>query len=326
MTNGDGLKNNAQSGIENSTEKSKIIVYGAAVLFSLIVGFSFLAVKTSMVIATPLEVLTYRYNFAALSALVPVVVRYVKIDLKGKPLKRLMLTAGFYLGFMVFQAIGLLFATSIESGIIFAIIPILAKIIAHYYLGEKGDWKQNVFITLSIAAVIAMFVFSVQDFQGVSVTGLILLFVSSLLMALSNVFMRGVRSEFSPYTIAFAISLGGCLFFNAATLASGVISGEPIQYLAPLGHWEFVLACAFLGIPSTMVSSLLMAFMLAHMQAVKATIFGNLSTAISIIVGVIFLKEPLYLYHIVCTTFIIIGVIGTSMSGAPRPDRERKEK
>jgi len=160
MTNGDGLKNNAQSGIENSTEKSKIIVYGAAVLFSLIVGFSFLAVKTSMVIATPLEVLTYRYNFAALSALIPVAVRYVKIDLKGKPLKRLMLTAGFYLGFMVFQAIGLLFATSIESGIIFAIIPILAKIIAHYYLGEKGDWKQNVFITLSIAAVIAMFVFT----------------------------------------------------------------------------------------------------------------------------------------------------------------------
>ncbi len=312
--------------LNTEAEQSKMKVYGAAVLFSLVVGFSFLAIKTSMKVATPLEILTYRFNFAAMGAVIPLAVGYIKIDLTGKPPKKLILSAGFYLAFMAFQALGLLFATSIESGIIFAIIPILAKIIAHYYLGEKGDWKQNAFICLSITAVIVMFVFSVQDFQGISVSGLILLFLSSFFMALSNVFMRGARREFSPYTIAFAIALGGCLLFNAVTLIMGAVRGEPLHYLAPLAHWEFILSMAFLGVLSTLVSSLLMAYMLAHMPAVKATIFGNLSTAISIVAGVVFLREPLFLYHVVCTALIIAGVVGTSLSGSPRPKRESESE
>lgn len=309
---------------ENSESTNRKLVYGAAVLFSLIVGFSFLAIKNSMVVATPLEILTHRYNFAAIAAFIPLALGHRDVNFENKSREKLFLTTGFYLGFMSFQALGLVFATSIESGIIFAVVPIFAKIIAYFYLGEKGTLVQNAFVILSISAVIAMFVFGAQDFQGVSMIGLILLIISSVLMAFSNVFMRGVRGEYNPATIAFSIAVGGCLLFNMISLASGVVTEGPLQYFAPLRHWEFVVATAFLGALSTTFSSRLIAYMLAHMEAVKATIFGNLSTAISIIAGVIFLKEPLHLYHIVCTTLIIIGVIGTSLSGAPRPDRERK--
>ncbi|MGI6732728.1 MAG: DMT family transporter [Anaerovoracaceae bacterium] len=302
---------------DNLQDKNKNmkLVYGAAGLFSFIVGFSFLAIKTSMSMSTPLEILTYRYNFAAVAALVPFALGRRKIDLAYKPKKQLILTVAFYLGFMGFQAYGLIFATSIESGIIFAIVPIFAKIIAYFYLGEKGTLKQNLFIVLSISAVIAMFVLSVQDFQGVSAIGLLLLFISSVCMALSNVLMRGVRSEYNPYTIAFFIALSGCLLFNMITLITGAVSGEPLQYFAPLFRWEFILATAFLGVLSTTLSSQLVAYMLANMEAVKATIFGNLSTAISIIAGVVFLREPLYMYHVICTVLIIVGVVGTSLCG-----------
>ncbi|GAB1475606.1 DMT family transporter [Bacillota bacterium] len=311
---GEFTNKSADGEIEDDTGKqNRLKVYGAALLFSFIVGFSFLGVKASIAVATPLEVLTYRFNFAALGALLPVVAMFVKINIKGKPLSRLIVPAGFYIGFMIFQVIGLRYSSSIESGIIFAIIPIFAKIIAQYYLGEKGDWKENIFVCLSIASVIAMFVFSATDFGGVNIQGILLLLLSSVLMALSNVLMRGVRRDFSPYSIAFAIALGGCLVFNAATIAAGIASGEPTGYFEPLRHWEFIVATAFLGIPSTLISSLLMAYMLANMEAVKATVFGNLSTGISIVAGVLFLKETLELYHIICTIFIIVGVIGTSM-------------
>ncbi|HOA43131.1 MAG TPA: DMT family transporter [Bacillota bacterium] len=309
---------------KNRQSKNMKLVYTAAGLFSFIVGFSFLAIKISMSMSTPLEILTYRYNFAAVAALVPLIIWRSKIDLSNKPKKRLILTAAFYLGFMAFQAYGLIYATSIESGIIFAVVPIFAKIIAYFYLGEKGTWKQNFFIIMSISAVVAMFVFSVQDFQGVNAVGLILLFISSVLMALSNVLMRGVRSEYNPYTIAFCIALSGCLLFNIMTLIEGAASGEPLQYFAPLFHWEFVLATAFLGVLSTMVSSLLAAYMLANMEAVKATIFGNLSTAISIIAGVVFLREPLYIYQIICTVLIVIGVVGTTLSGMAKEEIEEE--
>jgi drug/metabolite transporter (DMT)-like permease len=108
------------------------------------------------------------------------------------------------------------------------------------------------------------------------------------------------------------------------TLIEGAASGEPLQYFAPLFHWEFVLATAFLGVLSTMVSSLLAAYMLANMEAVKATIFGNLSTAISIIAGVVFLREPLYIYQIICTVLIVIGVVGTTLSGMAKEEIEEE--
>jgi len=293
-------------------KQSNVKVYSSAVIFSLIVGFSFLGVKTSLLTATPLEILTYRFNFAFLTVLVPVALGLIKIDIKEKPKMKLALTAGLYLSFMAFQVVGLLFSTSIESGIIFAIIPILAKIIASIFLKESTNWKQNIFVCLSVAAVITMFVLGSTDIT-VNVVGLIILLISSMSMAFSNVMMRYVRGIYRPIEISYCITGGGCLLFNLATVIIGLKNGTLADYFIPLTHMNFIIATAYLGIPSTLISALLMAYMLANMEAVKATIFGNLSTAISIVVGVIILSEPLKAYHIICTILIIVGVIGLSM-------------
>jgi drug/metabolite transporter (DMT)-like permease len=299
----------------NSVEERKgglLKVYGSAVLFSMIVGFSFIGVKTCVSVATPLETLTFRFNFAFLATLIAVGAGLARIDLKGKPKKKLALTAGLYLGFMVLQTTGLVFSTSIESGIIFAIIPILAKIIASIFLKENTNWKQNVFVCMSVAAVITMFVLGASDIT-VNIAGLTILLLSSVSMAISNVMMRYVRGVYKPFEISFFITGGGCLLFNLATIVYGLKSGTLSNYFEPLSHMNFIMAAAYLGIPSTLISALIMAYMLAHMEAVKATIFGNLSTAISIVAGVIVLGEHLQPYHIVCTILIITGVIGLSL-------------
>jgi drug/metabolite transporter (DMT)-like permease len=304
---------------EQEQKPGNIKVYGSAVLFSFIVGFSFIGVKTCVSVATPLETLTYRFNFAFLVALAAVLFGLFKINLKEKPRTKLALTAGFYVGFMILQTIGLLFATSIESGILFAIIPILAKIIAGFFLKESTSWKQNIFVCLSVAAVILMFALGSTDLT-VNLIGLTILFLASLFMAISNVMMRYVRKIYQPFEITFFITGGGCILFNLAMVIFGIKNGTLGAYFEPLTHLEFILATLYLGIPSTLISAMLMAYMLAHMEAVKATIFGNLSTAISIVAGVIVLGEPLEFYHILCTVLIIIGVVGLSM-----PSMAKKE-
>lgn len=307
-----GNKFGPQAATPPVKKESALKIYGSAVLFSLIVGFSFIGVKTCVSVATPLETLTFRYNFAFLATLLTAAAGLMKIDLRGKPKKNLALTAGLYLGFMVLQTIGLVFSTSIESGIIFAIVPILAKIIASLFLKESTNWKQNIFVCMSVAAVIAMFVLGATDIT-VNVPGLVILLLSSVSMALSNVMMRYVRGVYKPFEISFFITGGGCLIFNLATIVYGLSAGTLANYFEPLSHMNFVIATAYLGIPSTLVSALIMAYMLAHMEAVKATIFGNLSTAISIVAGVIVLGEPLQFYHVICTMLIIVGVIGLSL-------------
>jgi drug/metabolite transporter (DMT)-like permease len=310
---------NAIKETERETRKPYLKIYGSAALFSMIVGFSFVGIKACLSVATPLETLAYRFNFAFLATLVLLLSGLVKVDLKGKPKGKLALTAGFYLCFMALQAIGLLFSTSVESGVIFAIIPIFAKLIAGIFLNESTSWKQNIFVCMSVAAVVTMFVLGAAD-VAVNLTGLTILLLSSVSMACSNVMMRYVRGICKPFEIALFVIAGGCLAFNLAAMAVGMKTGTLAHYLEPATHAGFLAASAYLGVPSTLVSILLMSYMLAHMSAVKATVFGNLSTAISIVAGVVMLREPLQLYHIICTALIIAGVVGLSLPSSAKPE------
>ncbi len=279
--------------------------YAAAILFSVLVGFSFLGIKTCIIYANTLEILVWRYNWAALCMAMLLVFRIFKLELKGKPKRNLFLTAGFYIGFIILQTIGLIFSTSVESAIIFAMIPIMSKILAGIFLGEKSTWVQNIFIGLSVAALIILIIAGATD-VSVNPVGIAILIISSLSMAISNVFMRYVRTEYKPVEITASICFMGAIIFNLATFLFGDVG----NYFEPLKCSGFLWATAYLGIPCTVVSALLVAFMLRHMAAVNATMFGNLSTAISIVAGVLILGEPLLTYHIVCTLFIIIGVVG----------------
>ena len=82
------------------------------------VGFSFLGIKVCINYANPLDILAHRYNFAFLAILVFVALRFGKVKLKGKPKKKLIITCGAYVMFMVFQTIGLVYSASIEAAII----------------------------------------------------------------------------------------------------------------------------------------------------------------------------------------------------------------
>jgi drug/metabolite transporter (DMT)-like permease len=312
---GINMKKNEMSELESNRiyEESKLKVYGSAVLFSFIIGFSFLGIKTCLAVATPLETLVYRYNFAFLGALIPVFSGFIKINLQGKKKGQLIITAGFYISFIILQTIGLVFATSIESGIIFAMVPILVKIMAGFFLKEHTNWKQNIFIFMSVAAVITMFILGATDIT-VNFIGLIILFISSLCTAFSSIMMRYVRRTYTPFEITLFITGGGFIVFNLATILTGMKNGTLGSYFEPLTHISFIIAAAYLGIMATLISAMLNAYILAHLQAVKGTIFGNLSTAITIVAGAIILGEPLQLYHIICTIVIIIGVVGLSIT------------
>lgn len=295
-------------------QKDRLKGYGAALFFSILVGFSFLGIKTCVPLADSLQILTHRYNFALLGLIFILVFKIAKINLRGKPKRDLLLTAGFYVGFMVLQVIGLSFATSIEGSIIFAIIPIIVKIIASLFLGENSTIMQNIFVCLTVAALIIMIIMGSTE-MTFNLMGTTILLLSSIAMAISNVFMRYVRDQYKPIEISAAIIAGGFIVFNIAAITRGLATGTLDSYFAPFKYPAFIIATLYLGVGCILLSAQLMSYSLSKMEAVKATIFGNLSTAISIIAGVIILGEPLFPYHIICTILIVIGVIGLSLSG-----------
>ena len=132
--------------------------YTAAVFFSVLVGFSFLGIKICQRYTGGLNLLCYRYAFAFVAMMLLMALRIVKIDIRNKPKGKLMLTAFFYVGFMALQVVGLSHSTSVEGSIIFAVVPILVKIIASVFLGEKSSWVENVLICLRVASLVFLFV------------------------------------------------------------------------------------------------------------------------------------------------------------------------
>lgn len=291
--------------------------YLAGVGFSLAVGFSFLGVKTCVPIANTLMIMTHRYNVAFLAVMIFVLLKLGKVSLKNKPKKNLIFTAFFYLMFMVVQAAGLIFSTSIESAILFAIVPVIVQVLARIILKERTNMWQNMFMCLSVSALVAMIIIGATDVDY-DFIGICLLFISSVFMALNNVFMRYVRNDYTPFEITFATSVLGFTGFNGAAIIWMLFTGDFYAYVEPLTHTEFLVAIIYLGTFCILLSAQLMSYMQAHMPATNASLFGNVSTAISIVAGALVLGEPLRLYHIICTVLILTGVIGMSMAGRKR--------
>ncbi len=304
-------------------ERNYIKIYGAAILFSVFVGFSFMGVKSIIGIGTTLEILTFRYNFAFLGMMIFILFKKSNISFKNKSIKQLGLTTLFYILFMLLQAIGLIFTTSIVSGIIFALVPIIAKVIASVFLGEKATGLQNIFVLISASALIFMIILNASEINT-NIIGIILLLLSSTSMAISNVFMRYVRKDYKPVEISFAIAVTGFLFFNMATIILGLKNGNLYNYILLMKNPTFMISTGYLGIFCTLFTAFLVSYMLANMEAVKATMFGNLSTAISLIAGILILGEKLEIYHIICTVLIIFGVAGVSFFGKKSKIPERR--
>ena len=283
--------------------------YVSAIFFSFLVGLSFLWIKLCIPYADSLHILAHRFNFALITLVLVIVLKIAKVELKGKPKKNLMITAGCYVGFMFFQVIGMYFATSIEGAIIFAAVPIMVQIIAAVFLGEKTTWRHNLFVAISACALITMVILGSNDIS-VDPFGTVILLLSSICMALSNVFMRYVRNQYKPIEISTAIIVMGTVVFNLMFIIKGVTVGNDIVYMEPYINIEFVIGMVYLGSGCILISAQIMAYMQSKLQAAKASIFSYVSTTITIVAGALILGEPLRGYHIICTVLIIAGVVG----------------
>ena len=176
---------------------------------------------------------------------------------------------------------------------------------------------------ITVAALIVLIILEATNLT-MSLTGIILMLAASISMAISNVFMRYVRGTFQPIEITRTIAIGGFVLFNVIVWIRAAIKGDVHSLLDPVTHPQFLISIAFLGIFCILLSAQFMAYMLAHMEIVQSTIFGNASTAISILAGAILLGEPLTIHHIICALLILAGVIGLALAPAPAENSGKK--
>lgn len=299
-------------------------IYLLAVLNAIILGLSFFFTKTALSVADPIDILMYRFSLSFMVVSIPVLFRWFTVQYRKKSLKRIAFISLLYpiLSFSL-QAYGLVYATSAEGGIVFALTPIVTALLASLFLKEQTTFLQKGLILLSVGGVMYIFLMKEVENTGFhlsSYIGFILLFLSVLSLAGYSVMSRSLSKESTPLSLSFMMMACGAVFFTVVSFVRHSLDHTLKELLVPLTNMQFLFSVVYLGILSSLVTSLLTNYTLSKIEASKLSVFSNLSTIVSIVAGAIFLNEAVFYYHWIGFVMIIVGIVGVNMVNKPKKE------
>ncbi|MEG0918365.1 MAG: DMT family transporter [Anaerovoracaceae bacterium] len=293
-------------------KRYNINAYIAGLCSALIVGFSFLAIKICIPYGSPFEIIVFRFNTALVVAIIALI-----INLKRHKIKRvrpLLIIGLSYIVFVIFQTLGVYYLSSVESAIIFAAAPIVVQILAAVFLKEYTNKTQNIFILITVTSLLIMVIKNAKhiEFNGF---GVLLITIGMLGLATNTVLIRKHRGEYLPTEISSITIITGGIIFNIGAIIDCIVNDNLGHYIELIHNGKFMVGVVFLGIFCIFISSTLMAFINKRLKAVQASLFGSLSTVVSLLAGVIILGEDIFIYQVVCSVGIIVGIIGVNAWG-----------
>lgn len=297
------------------------LAYLAAVGYAIVIGLSFLFTKLTLDVAEPIDILAHRFTVSFVAITIPVLFKWVKVDYNKERIKKIIPLAIVYpMLFFGFQTFGLQYATSSEAGILLASAPVFTLILATYFLKEKSTRLQKLSVILSVIGVIYISVMKGSSLDINNIKGIILLVLSALCMAGYSVMARELTKEFTAIELSFIMVLISFISFNLLAIGRHLINGTINTYFIPFTNTNFIISILYLGVLSTLGTSLLTNYVLSKIEASKMSVFANLGTVISIVAGVVFLNESIYYYHIIGSVLIVGGVLGTNFLGMKREE------
>lgn len=287
----------------------------AALCGNSIFGFSFMFSRVALQVASPFVMLMYRFCLAF--AFMTVVVLWAKktnrqgwlrFRLSWKETASLALL-GLIQPVLYFlcESYGISMTNATVSGVIIALIPIVALAAGAVLLGEKPTWRQVLFSLLSIAGVVVM---TLQQSSGGDIRplGVVLLVGAVISGAAFNMLSRRLSGKFSALERTYVMMLVGAVIFTL--LAVVECRQAPAALLAPLRSGPFMLAMLYLSLLSSILAFLCLNYAATVLPVSKSTAFCNVTTVLSVFAGVVFLGESITLVSVIAAAVIIIGVFG----------------
>jgi len=302
------------------SKKQTVLPVLAGMTASSIFGLSFMFSTIALKIVDTFTLLSYRFLIAFFVMTILIFLKVIKVDFKGKNFKNLLI-----LGLMqpiiyfIFETYGLKNSSSSIAGVLIALIPIMVAISSSYFLKEKPSLLQWIFIVVSVVGVIFIIVMGGNSSGIVTLIGVLFLFMAVLSATAFNLLSRKLSTEFKPLEITYFMMGLGAAIFTVISIIQHFINGNLGDFFAPLGNKELIISLIYLGILSSIIAFLFINYSLSKMEASKSAIFANLSTIVSIIAGVVFLKESFETFHLIGSTLILVGVWGTNYFGNKAP-------
>lgn len=285
----------------------------AALIGNSIFGFSFMFSRLALNVAAPFVMLMYRFigafigmNILALWARKHNRQDWLRFSIRLRESGILVLFGLIQpVLYFLFESYGISMTNATVSGVIIALVPIVALAAGAVFLKEKPTIKQVLFSLMSILGVIVM---TLQQSAGGRIRPLgVLLLVGAVLSGVAfNIMSRKLSARFSALERTYVMMLVACVVFTM--LALWDCRNDMSALAAPLASPMFLLAMFYLSILSSIVAFLTLNYASSELPVGKITAFCNLTTVLSVFAGVVFLGESINLVSLIAAVVIITGV------------------
>ncbi len=283
----------------------------AALIANFIFGFSFIFSKLALENAEPLVILSARFTISFLVLNFLLLTGRFKIELKGKPKLKLILMGlmqPFF--YFIFELYGLSLVSSALSGVIISLVPVLVMLLATVFLNEKPSFLQIVCTVLSIIGVSAISVIS-NDGSKNYLLGVILLIGAVVCAAFFNILSRYESKNFSPFERTYVMFLLAAAGFNAISFIRYRAEYLPKLFEAAKTP-QFLIAVFYLAVLSSVVAFLLYNYSTTQISVLQSSSFSNIITVVTVLAGILILKENFGILECVLCLLIILGVWGVN--------------
>lgn len=215
--------------------------------------------------------------------------------------------------YMFFETIGISMTTGITAGIILAMAPISSCFFEWLFLREKSTFLQKVFLAIGIVGVIYIAVnMNTTDGED-TLSGIIFMFLAVVSGSLYSVFSRKSSKSFGSLDITYITCIEGTLIFNFVNIIKHLINGDILNYFTPYFNRENIIGFIYLSVISTIFAVIMQNYSLSKAKPSSISAFSGISTLVTISVGILFLNEKIFMYHIIGTALIFIRMIGVTV-------------
>lgn len=298
--------------VKRIVDKNQALGLLCALAAATLFGFSFLAVKLGVSHASVFTLLSWRFTMAFLAMRLCVALGFFKLDLKGKSLWPLVVISLFQpLLYFIAETYGIQLTSASESGTIIACIPLVTLLLMPILCREQPTRRQWISIAVSVAGVIL-----VGATKGAEASFSLLGYLLLLLAAVGDAVFLNLSRRFGGYTgveKSYVMSGFGALGFTAAALIEHGARGTMGEFLLlPFQDTGFLLGCLYLSVGCSVAAFILRNVAVSRLGPGRTGSFAGVSTLVSVLAGVLLLRERFSLLQGAGTLLVLAGVYGAN--------------
>lgn len=190
-------------------------------------------------------------------------------------------------------------------------VPIACIVTDVLILHERVTRRQVICAVLCIGGVALIYM---GGETHISALGLVFLLMTVGCDAAYYTLSHRAAAKFTAFEVTYVMFTVGMVFFIPAALIQG--AGHMAEtFLPAIQSGAFWGAVVYLGIVSSVVAYFLLNFANAYLTVSEASLFSNVTTVVSVLAGVVLLKEPFGLWQIVGVAVILVCVYAANATG-----------